>query len=45
MLGKVVQHQLGHASATETLDTYSHLWPNDQRVRDAIDDAYMIGRG
>ena len=43
---KVVQHQLGHASATETLDTYSHLWPNDdQRVRDAIDDAYMIGSG
>lgn len=43
---KVVQHQLGHASATETLDTYSHLWPNDdQRVRDAIDDAYMISCG
>lgn len=38
---KVVQHQLGHASATETLDTYSHLWPNDdERVRNAIDDAY-----
>ena len=42
---KVVQHQLGHASATETLDTYSHLWPNDdERVRQAIDDAYRIGR-
>ncbi|WP_267308650.1 tyrosine-type recombinase/integrase [Mycobacterium barrassiae] len=35
---KTVQARLGHASATETLDTYSHLWPDsDDRTRDAID--------
>jgi integrase len=33
-----VQHFLGHKNASETLDTYSHLWPNDEdRIRDAID--------
>jgi integrase len=33
-----VQARLGHASAVETLDTYSHLWPDsDDRTRDAID--------
>lgn len=25
---KVVQQMLGHATATETLDTYGHLWPD-----------------
>jgi integrase len=25
---KTVQARLGHASAAETLDTYSHLWPD-----------------
>lgn len=35
---KTVQARLGHASATETLDTYAHLWPDsDDRTRDAID--------
>lgn len=35
---KVVQARLGHASAAETLDTYSHLWPDsDDRTRDAIE--------
>ena len=35
---KVVQARLGHASAAETLDTYSHLWPDsDDRTREAID--------
>ncbi|TQK27897.1 site-specific integrase [Arthrobacter sp. SLBN-53] len=35
---KTVQVRLGHASAVETLDTYSHLWPDsDDRTRDAID--------
>ena len=35
---KVVQARLGHASAQETLDTYSHLWPDsDDRTRQAID--------
>ena len=35
---KTVQARLGHASAVETLDTYSHLGPDsDDRTRDAID--------
>jgi integrase len=35
---KTVQARLGHASASETLDTYSHLWPDsDDRTRQAID--------
>ncbi|WP_423463725.1 tyrosine-type recombinase/integrase [Promicromonospora sp. MS192] len=34
---KVVQARLGHKSAAETLDTYSHLWPDDDRTRDAVD--------
>ena len=35
---KVVQARLGHASASETLDTYSHLWPDsDDQTREAID--------
>lgn len=35
---KVVQARLGHASASETLDTYSHLWPdNEERTRVAVD--------
>jgi integrase len=33
-----VQHFLGHKNASETLDTYSHLWPTDDgRIRAAID--------
>lgn len=40
---KVVQARLGHASASETLDTYAHLWPdNEERTRAAIDD--VLGR-
>lgn len=32
--------RLGHASAAETLDTYSHLWPDSEdETRDAIDGA------
>jgi len=35
---KPVQRRLGHARAAETLDTYSHLWPDsDDRTREAID--------
>jgi integrase len=31
---KTVQARLGHASASGTLDTYSHLWPDrDARTR------------
>lgn len=34
---KAVQKALGHASATETLETYAHLWPDDEdRTRAAI---------
>ena len=34
----MVQVRLGHATAAETLDTYSHLWPDsDDRTREAID--------
>jgi integrase len=37
---KVVQARLGHATAAETLDTYSHLWPDDEdRTRQAVDGA------
>lgn len=35
---KAVQNRLGHKSAVETLDTYSHLWPDsDDETRDAVD--------
>jgi integrase len=35
---KVIQARLGHASASETLDTYSHLWPDSEdRTREAVD--------
>jgi integrase len=34
----VVQKRLGHKSAVETLDTYSHLWPeSEDRTREAVD--------
>ena len=37
---KVVQSRLGHASAAETLDTYSHLWPDsEERTRQAVQEA------
>jgi hypothetical protein len=37
---KAIQLFLGHATAAETLDTYGHLWPDDEdRIRDAIDAA------
>lgn len=43
---KTVQARLGHASAAETLDTYSHLWPDsDDRTRDAIDSVLGHARG
>ena len=35
---KTVQARLGHASAMETLEVYSHLWPDsDDDTRAAID--------
>ena len=40
---KTVQARLGHASAAETLDTYSHLRPDsDDRTRAAVDS--VLGR-
>ena len=34
---KTVQARLGHANAAETLDTYSHLWPDsNDRTRAAV---------
>lgn len=40
---KTVQARLGHASAAETLDTYSHLWPDsDDRTREAIDSVAAV---
>jgi len=30
---KTVQARLGHANAAETLDTYSHLWPDSDDRR------------
>jgi integrase len=36
---KVVQRRLGYKSAGETLDTYSHLWPDSEdRTREAVDE-------
>lgn len=41
---RAVQARLGHASATETLDTYSHLWPDsDDDTRAAIESAGLTG--
>jgi integrase len=39
---KTVQARLGHASAAETLDTYSHLWPDSEdRTRSAVDSVLL----
>lgn len=38
---KVVQERLGHASAMETLDTYAHIWADDDdRTRNAVRDFF-----
>lgn len=46
---KTVQARLGHASPTETLTTYTHLWPGeDERTRSALDavlDRDQVGTG
>jgi hypothetical protein len=40
---KVVQARLGHASATETLDPYSHLWPDSEdQTRTAIEVCFWL---
>ncbi len=42
---KTVQARLGHASASETLDTYSHVWPDsEERTREAVDLAWQEAR-
>lgn len=41
---KAVQSFLGHKNASETLDTYGHLWPGDEdRIRAAIDAGLAAG--
>lgn len=40
---KTVQARLGHKSATETLDTYGHMWADsDDRTREAVDSVLGI---
>jgi len=40
---KVVQARLGHASAVETLNVYSHLWPDSEdSTRKAIDGVLSV---
>ena len=42
---KAVQKALGHASAVETLETYAHLWPEDEdHTRNAIEAAWSTPR-
>jgi integrase len=41
---KEVQARLGHATAAETLETYAHLWPNDEDRTRAVVEA-MLGPG
>jgi integrase len=37
---KDIQERLGHSTPTETLETYSHLWPDsNERTRKALEDA------
>lgn len=36
-----MQARLGHASAKETLDTYSHLWPDSEDMTRAAVDAVL----
>ena len=38
---KTVQARLGHASAAETLDTYSHLWPDSEDLTRAAVDSVL----
>lgn len=43
---KTVQARLGHKSATETLDTYGHMWADsDDRTRAAIDTVLLAPVG
>lgn len=37
-----VAHRLGHKDATETLNTYAHLWPNDDERMVAASDGRVV---
>lgn len=42
---KVIQSRLGHASITEAMDTYGHLFPESEgATRQAVDSAYAAAR-
>ena len=43
---KLVQQMLGHADASETLNTYAHLWPDNlDTVADALEAARLAALG
>lgn len=43
---RVIQARLGHASITETMDTYGHLFPDsDEATSTALDDIFGPARG
>lgn len=42
---KQVQQVLGHANASVTLNTYSHLWPGDEDRTRTVLDAALMGCG
>jgi len=38
---KAIQVVMGHATISETMDTYGHLWPDsEERIRQAMDEAF-----
>jgi len=40
---KVIQTRLGHATSTETMDTYGHLFPDAENLgRGAIDAVFAV---
>jgi integrase len=40
----VVADRMGHKNATETLHTYSHLWPSsDDKTRRVLETAFAAG--
>jgi integrase len=43
---KTAQHRLRHGSATTTLNTYGHLWPDrDEQTRAAVGAVLRAGSG
>jgi integrase len=40
---KVIQARLGHKGAVETLDTYGHLWPDDEDLTRQAVDGVLLG--